>query len=557
MNAVFRHMAVRLWITALGGGLICMALLPQWQRVLGLSMLYVPVVAVLSGCFLSVGWLMNRLGLSLVRRQVSEAAVWERAGMGAEAQSAFEGAKAVYDSFWLSPHQRRRCADWVAMRLARFNLAQATINRQDHAMVLSYLHAHPEDDAVALAWLEGALRRERHSSEEHEVAARVGQALDDNDRIQRLLLQFYLSDRRADFDAMQTYRRVWRQPGELPEALIRTLAQVLLNDSVINDWALEVYLRGYSLGDPHCLEGIAAGERLLSPNTDNRRDLAAAREILALLDETQRRKLIRPFELEAPAPVKIRNHKARHLPVTTPEQQAPAPIEIKDEWEDWDVEEIDAQAALCAKGNKRQGPSLLAVSANATRRGLMALAISAWHGLGRMLVFLKAYSVLAGRAWRGSRFSVPSVGRVVKANSISALKMWRQSVTMRRVCVYAATGAAVLVLAIAGWRAVGRTPELVATPTPAPSAEATPRPVTDPFTIQVAAYLKSEDAQRFVDRLKQQQIDAFWNKATSANRTWYQVKVSHFATRDDAQKYGEALKSKGLIDDFYVANYSK
>lgn len=557
MNAVFRHMAVRLWITALGGGLICMALLPHWQRVLGLSMLYVPVVAVLSGCFLSVGWLMNRLGLSLVRRQVSEAAVWERAGMGAEAQSAFERAKAVYDGFWLSPHQRRRCADWVAMRLARFNLAQATMDRQDHAMVLSYLHAHPEDDAVALAWLEGALRRERHSSEEHEVAARVGQALDDNDRIQRLLLQFYLSDRRADFDAMQTYRRVWRQPGELPEALIRTLAKVLLNDSVINDWALEVYLRGYSLGDPHCLEGIAAGERLLSPNTDNRRDLAAAREILALLDETQRRKLIRPFELEAPAPVKIRNHKTGHRTVTTPEPQTPAPIEVKkDEWEDWDVEEIDAQAALSAKGDKRQGPSLLAVSANATRRGLMALAIAAWHGLGRMLVSLKAYSILAGRAWHGSRFSVPSVGRFVKANSISALEMWRHSATVRRVCAYTATGAAVLVLAIAGWRAIGRTPELTA-PTPAPSAEATPPPVTDPFTIQVAAYLKSEDAQRFVDRLKQQQIDAFWNKATSANRTWYQVKVSHFATRDDAQKYGEALKSKGLIDDFYVANYSK
>ncbi|MFZ1986126.1 MAG: SPOR domain-containing protein [Desulfatitalea sp.] len=481
MNAVFRHMAVRLWVTALGGGLICMALLPHWQRALGLSMLYVPVVAVLAGCFLAIGWLMNRLGLALVRRQVSEASVWERAGMGAEAQSAFERAKAVYDGFWLSPHQRRRCADWVAMRLARFNLTQATRDRQDHAMVLSYLHAHPEDDAVALAWLEEALRRERHSAEEHEVAARVGEALDDNDQIQRLLLQLYLSDRRADFDAMQTYRRVWQQ-GDLPDASIRMLAQLLLNESIINDWALRVYLRGYEMGDPHCLEGIAAGERLLATNANNRRDLTAAREILSAFDETQRRKLTRPFET----------------------QEAPTAIRVE----------------------RRPGPSL----AVATRRGSLALAALASHGLRRTLATMQHYLLAAGR-------------------------LWHESAAVRGVTAYTAIGAAVVIFAIAGWRTIDRQPET--DPAPTPAAEVTPPPVADPFTIQVAAYLKPEDAQRFVDRLKQQQIDAFWNKATSANRTWYQVKVAHFATRDDAQKYGEALKSKGLIDDFYVANYSK
>jgi len=79
--------------------------------------------------------------------------------------------------------------------------------------------------------------------------------------------------------------------------------------------------------------------------------------------------------------------------------------------------------------------------------------------------------------------------------------------------------------------------------------------ITDPFTIQVAAYLKSEDAQRFVDQLIQAELDAFWTQAASANRSWYQVKVSHFATREAAQAYGRELKSKGLIDDFYVANY--
>jgi septal ring-binding cell division protein DamX len=78
----------------------------------------------------------------------------------------------------------------------------------------------------------------------------------------------------------------------------------------------------------------------------------------------------------------------------------------------------------------------------------------------------------------------------------------------------------------------------------------------DPFTIQVAAYLKSEDARRFVDQLTAKGLEAFWTTAASADRTWYQVKVSHFATKEAARSFGLDLKSKGLIDDFYVANYS-
>ena len=80
--------------------------------------------------------------------------------------------------------------------------------------------------------------------------------------------------------------------------------------------------------------------------------------------------------------------------------------------------------------------------------------------------------------------------------------------------------------------------------------------ITDPFTIQVAAYLTARDAQKIVDQLGGQKLDAFWTRATGANRTWYQVKVSHFPTREAAQRFGRDLKSRGLIDDFFVSNYN-
>ena len=54
--------------------------------------------------------------------------------------------------------------------------------------------------------------------------------------------------------------------------------------------------------------------------------------------------------------------------------------------------------------------------------------------------------------------------------------------------------------------------------------------------------------------------DDLWKKAKNAKgkkKKWYQGRVSHFVSKKSAIAYGESLKKKGLIDDFYVANYSR
>ncbi len=81
--------------------------------------------------------------------------------------------------------------------------------------------------------------------------------------------------------------------------------------------------------------------------------------------------------------------------------------------------------------------------------------------------------------------------------------------------------------------------------------------ITDPFTIQVAAYLKPDYAHRYVAQLKKQGLDAYWTEAASGNKRWYQVRVSHFKDKNSARAYGESLKARGVIDDYYVANYQR
>jgi hypothetical protein len=97
---------------------------------------------------------------------------------------------------------------------------------------------------------------------------------------------------------------------------------------------------------------------------------------------------------------------------------------------------------------------------------------------------------------------------------------------------------------------------LVKTEAPAKQKiEKAPEAITDPFTLQVAAYLKPAYARTYVEKLKKQGLDAYWREAISANKKWYQVRISHFPDKKSARDFGEALKVKGVIEDYYVANF--
>lgn len=114
----------------------------------------------------------------------------------------------------------------------------------------------------------------------------------------------------------------------------------------------------------------------------------------------------------------------------------------------------------------------------------------------------------------------------------------------------AGLAAAVVVLVI---NTVGH---LVKSETPAAlKIEKAPEKITDPFTLQVAAYLKPSHAKNFVETLKKQGLDAYWREAISANKKWYQVRISHFPDKKAARDFGESLKTKGIIDDYFVANF--
>ncbi len=96
-------------------------------------------------------------------------------------------------------------------------------------------------------------------------------------------------------------------------------------------------------------------------------------------------------------------------------------------------------------------------------------------------------------------------------------------------------------------------------PSPTETADAGPASASvlapaDPFALQVAAYLKQDYALKLVDDLKKKGLKAYWIETTNSGKTWYQVRIAHFPDPQSAREFGRNLKSKGIIDDFYVTS---
>lgn len=475
MNAALRHLSLRLWITAFAGGLAGVMVLPWWQRLFNLEGILIPVALLLIASFAATGWVLNKVGLMFLQRLVNEAAVWEQAGMTAEAEGVYQRAVGLFDSFWFSPLQRRRRTPWFTARLARFYIGQSLRSSYADALVRSYLLKHPDDADIASAWLEQLLNRKRHTQIDHEAAARIGEALVDDLRIQQLLMEFYLTNRRVDFHAVKTYQQVWWQGQPLAKGLLRPLLGLLLQEGLLTHWTLHVYLEALKKGHQEALEGLVGCACQLHPTAENQPGLQAAKIELAKYDAEDVASLARRFKTAQPV-----------------------------------------------KADARPRPSKKRVAG----RQLGETGTPIADHVSRMANAWNVWAIKCGQAMTATVFT-------------------------RRAAIGITIGAIVMGIVVVG-RQMIKAP--VAPPDPVVPVEA-PLPVKDPFTIQVAAYLKSDDAQRFVDQLKQHGLDAFWTEATSANRKWYQVKVSHFATKDQAMQFGRELKSKGLIDDYYVANY--
>jgi hypothetical protein len=483
MISLFRHLAARIWFSLLLGGLASLWILPAIQSRIGLEWTLLPAAAIIGLVFLGIGWVLNHWGMNGAKRLIGEAGTFERDGMHPEAEEAFQNAARVLDSFLVSPLARRKQSADLAARMARFYLARAQKSLDSEEFLVSYLHSHPEDEEVAENWLNQIETRGGLREEHQELAFRLGSTQPQNKKIQFALARFYLLLERTDFQALQTYRRVFEEKDHLPPEFVEGLARLFLRERRADEWALRIYLEAVERNSERSelLNGIAACVRLTVPTEWNKSLLKSALSYLQGLDEVDLEVMGTGFKPPAPEP-------------TPPKRQFKMKIGSF----------LHPMQRAAVKGFVYGAAALILITI----------------GRVRSLIHLIRHSRKIRRATAGGVLTVLAAGvALLMINTMGHLMKTDKTASEK-------TEPAAMV-------------------------------VTDPFTIQVAAYLKPEYAYSYVAQLKEQGFEAYWSEAISADKKWYQVRVSHFPDKQSAIEYGESLKTKGIIEDFYVANYRR
>ena len=479
MVHTLKHIAIRLWLTILLGGLIALMSLPLAQKTMGLEWVFVIAVPVFVITFFMIGWVFNTAGRQIVIRLVKEANVWERAGNNRQAEKLFYKAISVCDSFLVSPFNKTERTRGLTGQMARYYLTRNDSGPHAQNIIQTYLKIRPHDQDVVQAWLQHLAQQNEFHKTHEALLYRIERAQSKNPDIQTTIARLYMAAGRADFQALQTYRRLVENKQKLEKSMLIRLAKLLLQNKRTDTWVLSVYLAAYRLNPKQnqYLHGMAACLHWAPEDHSGSAVFKKVRALLAGFDESA-----------------LEEMSARFKPVEQPKPQPQNSLH-------WFMATKLVPALRTAAKSIATMPNRLGAMVTALYRR-----IGSYPNFKPLLRWTVVSLVGIGLAV----LVVNTVGHLLQSRSSS------EEI---------------------------ETPQVVA--------------VTDPFTLQVAAYLKTEHAEKYVQQLKTQGLDAYWTVAQGAKRKWYQVRLSHFADKDSARAYGEDLKAKGIIDDYYVANYQR
>jgi hypothetical protein len=174
---------------------------------------------------------------------------------------------------------------------------------------------------------------------------------------------------------------------------------------------------------------------------------------------------------------------------------------------------------------------------------------------------MKLISKLIRKGFRGLVAAAKWVTPILSKWGRDLGTSWKESERMRHIVKWSAVIVFAAVVIISGISTIihisetREPPESVSIPaeTPPPAA------ASGRYTIQIASYRNRNLAIERTDRMKELGYpDTYWGESRiSDDNIWYYVRVSRFEEKQKAKEFGDNLKSDGIIDDFYVANYKQ
>lgn len=503
---LLRHIAGRIWIAIFFWMLIAIWFLPLLQTIIGIQWIIVPALLLLVLIFVVTGLIANRMALSKMDRLLEEASVYERAGMTKETDQVLNEAVTLFGSCLLFSGSREPYHDKLLARVAQHRLARGGPQIALDRWVFAFLDRFPKDSGAARIWLQSALELEYLPPGYFDLIAKLSNKQPDNDGLQILLGRACLAEGRTDFEALQTYRRVLALENCSDETFSSDLAHVLAAQGLSDEWALDIYLNQYAKfpDSQEILKGILACVRNIGLHEHNRPLLLRARDLLAQNNDSHTDSV----EIEQT----LLTLQSTKTLVAGETEKKTVPAEFEE--------------------------TLIPTQASATKL------------LPREHRRSEAKPFGQGRSKVMETFrAVKERGRTLIKNIPALIKRFRDTGMVRWLAVASICGG-ILFFTVNIVGLLSQKTQISEKPSPTEKVV-----VTDPFALQVAAYSSKNDAEKHMQQLKKQNLNVYLTKAQGRDQKWFQVRISHFADSKEAEKFGENLKSKGVINDYYVANY--
>jgi hypothetical protein len=371
--------------------------------------------------------------------------------------------------------------------------------------VFAYLDRFPENEDAAQIWLQSALEADYLSPKYFELMGKLSKRQPGNSGLQQLIGRIFLSEGRTDFEALQVYRRISEADGVFDSKFLNELAHLLAAEGFADEWTLGIYLKAYplSLDSPRILQGILSCVENISTHEHNRHLLIQAQNLLA------KKRLGQDGSDETKGTLQMSQPTKKLVPMAS---QAPLTLSESDT-------AITPTQLLTTK-----------VLYKKRRLNQQAAHIQLWH-TGKRTIYA---------TMNQSRELFANVSKLIRRGNSFGMFRW-----------------VVIGMILSGFifftvkrGIIPSENHLSEKPTSA-SLETK----VNPFTIQVAAFMSQNEAEKYIQNLKQHNLDVYMTEARLNDKKWYQIRISHFADPKEAKTFGETLKSKGIIDDYYVARF--
>jgi hypothetical protein len=287
MIAYLKNSAFRTWCAGLVAFAVSLGLLANTSGTVSFTKHMVMFGAWFAAAYAGIGWIADYMVRIQFDPLLQEAGILERDGNIVEAEKAYARLLALLDSFLVSPRRRGHYLQILGARLARFYAAQAEKSSLALRWITRYLSANPGDRAIAEAWLQDMERLADWHRSQQELAARIGETLRHDGRIQRILARHYIRSGRTDFTALQTYRRIMADQDEDASAMAYDLANLFLREGRADELALKAYVNATHQQKPSegLRRGLAACLRWTKVSTRNRDLIAQARQVVGAIPD--------------------------------------------------------------------------------------------------------------------------------------------------------------------------------------------------------------------------------------------------------------------------------